>query len=73
MGHDGIARAVRPSHTMFDGDTLFALATGQVESAASDVNIVGAFAAEVVAQAIVRAVLAAEPAGGLPAYSSLSH
>lgn len=68
MAHDGIARAVRPAHTMFDGDTLFALATGQVEA---DVNTVGAFAAEVVAQAIVRAVLTATPAGGLPAYASL--
>lgn len=64
MAHDGIARAVRPAHTMLDGDTLFTLATGQVEA---DVNVVGAFAAEVVAQAIVRAVLTAEPAGGLPA------
>lgn len=64
MAHDGIARAVRPAHTMLDGDTLFTLATGQVET---DVNVVGAFAAEVVAQAIVRAVLTAEPAGGLPA------
>lgn len=64
MAHDGIARAVRPAHTMLDGDTLFTLATGQVEA---DVNVVGAFAAEVVAQAIVRAVLSAEPAGGLPA------
>ncbi len=64
MAHDGIARAVRPAHTMLDGDTLFTLATGQVEA---DVNVVGAFAAEVVAQAIVRAVLTAEPAAGLPA------
>jgi L-aminopeptidase/D-esterase-like protein len=68
MAHDGIARAVRPAHTMFDGDTLFALATGQVEA---DVNVVGAFAAEVVAQAIVRAVMMAEPAGGLPAAAQL--
>lgn len=64
MAHDGIARAVRPAHTMLDGDTLFTLATGQVEA---DVNVVGAFAAEVVAQAIVRAVLTAKPAAGLPA------
>jgi L-aminopeptidase/D-esterase-like protein len=53
MAHDGLARAVRPAHTMFDGDTLFALATGQKRA---DVNLVGAYAAEVVAQAIVRAV-----------------
>jgi len=49
MAHDGIAQAVRPAHTMYDGDTLFALATGEV---AGDVNIVGAFAAECVAAAI---------------------
>jgi L-aminopeptidase/D-esterase-like protein len=55
MAHDGLARAVRPAHTPFDGDTLFALATGQKHA---DVNLVGAFAAEVVAEAIVRAVKA---------------
>jgi len=53
MAHDGLARAVRPAHTMFDGDTLFALATGKKQA---DVNLIGAFAAEVVAKAIVRAV-----------------
>ncbi len=68
MAHDGIARAVRPAHTMLDGDTLFALATGEVEA---DVNLVGAFAAEVVARAIVRAVKAARAAGGLPASRDL--
>lgn len=64
MAHDGLARAIRPAHTMLDGDTLFALSTGDKKS---DVNIVGAYAAEVMAQAIVRAVRAAKPAGGLPA------
>ena len=54
MAHDGMARAIRPSHTMFDGDTLFTLATG-VHSGSS-VNSVGVLAAEVVAEAIVRAV-----------------
>ncbi len=53
MAHDGLARAVRPAHTMYDGDTIFALGTGQVEA---DVSLVGAFAAEVMAEAIVRAV-----------------
>jgi L-aminopeptidase/D-esterase-like protein len=56
MAHDGLARAIRPAHTMFDGDTLFALATGRK---GADVNLVGAYAAEVVAEAIVRAVKAA--------------
>jgi L-aminopeptidase/D-esterase-like protein len=68
MAHDGLARAVRPAHTMLDGDTIFALATGKRKAEA---NIVGAFAAEVVAQAILRAIRTAEPAGGLPALSTL--
>ena len=55
MAHDGLARAIRPAHTMLDGDTLFALATGKK---AADVNLVGAYAAEVVAEAIVRAAMA---------------
>jgi L-aminopeptidase/D-esterase-like protein len=62
MAQDGLARAIRPAHTMFDGDTIFALSTG-VEQA--DVSMVGAFAAEVMAEAIVRAVKMAAPAGGL--------
>ena len=69
MAQDGLARAIRPAHTMRDGDTLFVMATG---ARRGDVNIVGAFAAEVVAQAIVRAVMAAQPAGGLPSASSMS-
>ena len=69
MAQDGIARAVRPAHTMLDGDTLFALATG---SKRADVNLVGAYAAEVVAEAIVRAVREAEGAGGLPAHRDLA-
>jgi L-aminopeptidase/D-esterase-like protein len=68
MAHDGLARTVRPAHTMFDGDTLFALATGSIEA---DVNTVGAYAAEVVAEAIVRAIKAAEGMAGLPAWRDL--
>lgn len=56
MAHDGLARAVRPAHTMFDGDTIFSLATGAVDA---DVNVVGAFGAEVMAQAIRNGVRAA--------------
>ncbi len=68
MAQDGVARTVRPAHTMVDGDTLFALATGAAEA---DVNLVGAYGAEVVAEAVLRAVKAAEAAGGLPAYRDL--
>ncbi len=63
MAHDGLARAVWPTHTMMDGDTIFALATGAVDA---DVNVVGHAAAEVVAAAIVRSVRMARSAGGLP-------
>ena len=56
MAHDGLARAVRPAHTMYDGDTIFALSTGEQPA---DVNLIGAFAAEVFAEAIVRGVKAA--------------
>ena len=66
---DGIARAVRPAHTMFDGDTLFALATGDKRA---DVNLVGAYGAEVSTESIVRGVRAAESVGGgLPAWRDL--
>lgn len=63
MAQDGLARAVRPSHTMFDGDTIFTLATGQEQA---DISTVGAFAAEVMAQAILRGVRMASSLGGLP-------
>jgi L-aminopeptidase/D-esterase-like protein len=73
MAQDGLARAVRPAHTMFDGDTLFALATGSNNepSMEADVNTVGAYAAEVVAEAIVRAVKTAEGVAELPAWRDL--
>lgn len=64
MAHDGLARAVRPAHTMRDGDTIFALASGTAGPA--NASVIGAFAAEVTAQAIRRGVQRAEPAGSLP-------
>jgi L-aminopeptidase/D-esterase-like protein len=64
MAQDGLARTIRPAHTMLDGDTVFALATGQKKA---NVSPVGAYAAEALALAIVRAVKAAKPAAGLPA------
>lgn len=63
MAHDGLARAIRPAHTQYDGDTIFALATGGKKV---DLSLVGAYAAEVFAEAIVRAVKASVSAGGLP-------
>jgi L-aminopeptidase/D-esterase-like protein len=63
MAQAGVARTVRPAHTMLDGDILFALANGERRV---DVNVVGAFAAEVTAQAVLRAIRTAEPVAGLP-------
>jgi L-aminopeptidase/D-esterase-like protein len=69
MAQDGLARAIRPAHTMLDGDTIFALATGARGRA--DINLIGAYAAEALAQAIINAILYADPAGGLPSASSI--
>jgi L-aminopeptidase/D-esterase-like protein len=64
MAHNGLARAIRPAFTMFDGDTVFALSSDKVEM---DLNIVGAYAALAYQEAILNAVRAAEKAGGVPA------
>jgi L-aminopeptidase/D-esterase-like protein len=69
MAHDGLARAIRPAHTMFDGDTIFALATGQGQAA--DVNLIGAYGAEATALAVVEAVQQATSLAGVPALRDL--
>ena len=66
MAHDGLARAVRPAHTPVDGDAVFALSTGGRANTAGLLRI-GALAADVTAEAIVRAVRAAEGVPGYPA------
>ena len=68
MAHDGYARALAPSHTPGDGDVIFTLATG---AAASDVGLVGALAADVMADAIVRAARQATGLPGIPAVRDL--
>jgi L-aminopeptidase/D-esterase-like protein len=70
MAHDGLARSIEPIHTLADGDTLFALATGTL-SADADVSTVGALAAEAVANAVLRAVREAKGLPGLPAVRDL--
>lgn len=70
MAHDGIARAVNPAHTPFDGDTIFALSTGTYSGkAAVNVGLIGAFAAEAVAMAIRNGVRLATSLGGVRAIS----
>jgi L-aminopeptidase/D-esterase-like protein len=63
MAQDGVARTIRPAHTMLDGDVIFAVATGAKNA---DVSTVGAFAAEAMAEAITRAVRMAASIGNLP-------
>ena len=70
MAHDGLARAIVPSHTPGDGDTVFSLATGTLGDG-FDTGQVGALAAEVLADAIVRAVRAARGLPGIPAVRDL--
>lgn len=62
MAHDGLARAIRPAHTMYDGDTIFSLATGAV---VADINVVGAYGAEVFEQAVRRGIRSATSLGGV--------
>jgi L-aminopeptidase/D-esterase-like protein len=66
MAQDGLARTISPSHTMFDGDTIFALATG-TRQGAPDMLAIGALAADTVADAVLRAVRSAK---GIPGYPS---
>ena len=79
MAHDGIARAVRPAHTMFDGDTVFSLATGELDPAvlkqqaawgnmAANMNKIGSAAADALSRAIVHAMLNAQTVGDVPCY-----
>ena len=61
--HDGYARSIDPVHTLFDGDSIFCLATGEVEA---DLSLIGAIAAQVMARAVVNAIAAATSLGGAP-------
>ena len=68
MGHDGLARTIRPVHTSVDGDSLFAVSTGSLKA---DQDLVGILAADVIAKAVLRAVRHAESAFGYPSVSEL--
>ena len=70
VSHDGLALAIRPCHTVRDGDTMFAMATGHNKSRV-DLTSLGAAAVEVTAQAVLRAVRQATGLGGIPSISEL--
>ncbi len=81
MAHDGMARAIRPAHTMFDGDTIFCLATGKKELPAKQgvftapralsLNELGHSAANCISRAIIHAVLNADTLAGMTAFRDL--
>jgi L-aminopeptidase/D-esterase-like protein len=70
VAHDGFARAIYPAHTSVDGDAIFALATG-THAGAANLDQLGALAADVTAEAIVRAIRAATGIPGYPAARDL--
>jgi L-aminopeptidase/D-esterase-like protein len=71
MAHDGLARAIYPAHTPWDGDTIFSLATGEIGGEA-DLIVLGAVAADVVAAAILDAVRSATGLEGIPSVGDLA-
>jgi L-aminopeptidase/D-esterase-like protein len=81
MAHDGIARAIRPAHTMFEGDTIFCMATGKQKLAeiagyygppdAQAVSDIGHAAADCMSRAIIRAILTAKSMAGMTAFCDL--
>lgn len=68
MAHNGIARTIRPAHTMMDGDTIFVLASGKKKA---DISIIGSFAAEVVAESIISAVKSCTRINDIQSYNEL--
>lgn len=68
MAHDGYARSIRPVHTTVDGDSIYAVSVGDVSA---DQDLVGSLAAEVMSEAILRAVSSAESAYGFPSAADL--
>ncbi len=68
MAHDGYARSIRPVHSSADGDSIYAVSTGTLQA---DRDLVGELAAEVMSEAIIRAVTGAESAFGYPSASDI--
>jgi len=71
MAHDGLARVIRPVHTMYDGDVIFVLSVGKDNRKQADVTTVGTVAAEVIAQAIIRGITQADGLCGIPSINEV--
>lgn len=69
MSHNGYARSMRPAHSIFDGDTIFTMATGKVDA---DINVVGLLAARVMERAVIDAVKSAKSAYGFKSYEEIN-
>ena len=69
MAHNGFARTMRPAHTMFDGDTIFTMATNKVDA---DVTTVGMIAANVMEKAVIRAIKEAKTLNRIIAFDDLN-
>lgn len=72
MAHDGYARAIFPIHTPHDGDTIFTMATGEIETGA-DLTLIGSIAVEVMEKSILNAVKNAKQVNKIPSYNELNH
>ena len=70
LSHDGLAMTIRPCHTIRDGDTMFAMATGRFPGAI-DLTVLGAAAVQVTARAVLNAVWSATSLGGVPSLAEL--
>lgn len=68
MSHNGYARSIRPAHSIFDGDTIFTMATGKIEA---DINVVGFLAARTMEGAVINAIKSSESAYGFKSYKEL--
>ena len=69
MSHNGYGRSMRPAHSIFDGDTIFTMATGKVEA---DINVVGFLAARTMERAVINAIKSADSAYGFKSYKDLN-
>lgn len=69
MAHNGFGRTMRPAHTMFDGDTIFTMATNKVEA---DINVVGLLAARVMERAIIRGIKESKSAYGHLSFNDIT-
>ena len=70
MAQNGLARSINPIHTMYDGDTVFAMSTGKVKA---DINLIGTVASEIMSKAIVNGILAAESYENILSYKDINN